>query len=179
MNPKNRVQKKNSTVSPTGQASVSPCPASKNAAPRSYIMLEIPPKLSKGLKAESQRLEISNEFFILEAIRLRLEILALGENPKTIGLRAINRIVQLMGPSSISRLLGIQSLEEVIVGSDRIQELIDLAEKRGIRPLELLALAFRFKLKEAGIDPKAEWIIPMAQEVVECMSETAVQGGVR
>ncbi len=177
MKPSNRVQKKSSTVSPTGQALASLCPAVKNAAPRDYIVLEIPSKLSQGLKSESKRLEVSHEFFILEAIRLRLEILALGKNPKTAGLRLLNRIMQVWAPKAVDRLLGHKSLEETLLGSESIQEFEAMAKKRGIRPLELLALAFRFRLKDAGIEAKADWIMPYAQEVIECMSDPAVNGG--
>jgi hypothetical protein len=124
-------------------------------------------------------LDVSREFFIRDAIRLRLELLALGENPKTAGLRLLNRLMQAWAPKTVDRMLWHKSLEETILGSESIQDFEDMAQKRGIRPLELLALALRFRLKDAGIESKADWIMPYAQEVIECMSQPAVEGGAK
>ncbi|HOW64877.1 MAG TPA: hypothetical protein P5186_19935 [Candidatus Paceibacterota bacterium] len=86
-------------------------------------------------------------------------------DPKTAGLRALNRALELFRGKAFRRLTGSKSLAEEILGGSLYDPLEALAQKKNITTEEMLILVMYHQLVRAKISIEDSWIIKLATEI--------------
>ena len=140
------------------------------------MTLAMPQDLREEIEQHTGRLDESSDEFVIGAIRQRLQFLTAGMDPKTAGLRALNRALEVMGRNGFNRLVGVRTLAHQICGPAFYGRLEPLAHSCGMTPEEMLLLVMARKYK---VD--ASWVIPDAERIAQTgmIANQQSNGGVK